>query len=158
EELGVARYTVDTRDPAAVYQIYGLDPAKVKEVTPGLLDRFAEILKMPVVTFLLVLTGFVGLILELKVPGLTLPGIVAALCFILVFWAWSRFSGEMFVLALLLFILGLILIALEIFVLPGFGAPGICGIMLMLASLGLVTFEKVPQTGEEWGLLGVKVS
>jgi len=75
-----------------------------------------------------------------------------------VFWAQSRFSGEMFVLALLLFILGLILVALELFVLPGLGAPGIFGVMCMLAGLGLVTFEKIPQTSEEWGLLGVKVS
>lgn len=157
-ELGIARYTVDTRDPAAVYQIYGLDPAKVKEVTPSWLDRFAEFLKMPVVTVMLVVIGFTGLILELKVPGLTVPGIIAALCFILVFWAWSRFSGEMFVLALLVFILGLILVALEIFVLPGFGAPGIFGILCMLGGLGLVTVDHVPQTAEEWGLLGVKVS
>ncbi|MDB5309048.1 MAG: hypothetical protein JWO38_3250 [Gemmataceae bacterium] len=158
EELGIARYTVETRDPALVYALYGLEPAKVKEVTPGWLDRFAEFLRLPAVTVLLVVIGFTGLILELKVPGLTVPGIVAALCFILVFWSQSRFSGEMFVLALLLFVLGLILVALEIFVLPGFGAPGVCGILCMLAGLGLVTFERVPQTGQEWGLLGVKVS
>ncbi len=158
EELGVARYTVDTQDPAGVYSLYGLDPSRVKEVTPGWLDRFAEFLRLPVVTVLLVVIGFTGLILELKVPGLTVPGIIAALCFILVFWSQSRFSGEMFVLALLLFILGLALVGLEIFVLPGFGAPGIFGIMCMLAGLGLVTFERVPQTSDEWGLLGVKVS
>ena len=158
EELGVARYTVDNQDPTAVYSLYGLDPSRVKEVTPGWLDRFAEFLRLPVVTVLLVVIGFTGLILELKVPGLTVPGIIAALCFILVFWSQSRFSGEMFVLALLLFILGLALVGLEIFVLPGFGAPGIFGIICMLAGLGLVTFERVPQTSDEWGLLGVKVS
>jgi membrane-bound ClpP family serine protease len=64
----------------------------------------------------------------------------------------------MFVLALLLFILGLVLVALEIFVLPGFGAPGIIGILCMLSGLGLVTMERVPQTANEWGLLGVKIS
>src|SRR5207249_1515318 len=127
----------------------GLEPARVKEVVPGWLDRFAEFLRLPVVTVLLVVIGFTGLILELKVPGLTVPGIIAALCFILVFWAQSRFSGEMFVLALLLFMLGLVLIALEIFVLPGFGAPGIIGILCMLAGLALVTLEKLPtNTGE----------
>lgn len=157
EELGVARYSVENRDPAAVYSLYGLDPLKVKEVTPGWLDRFAEFLRLPVVTVLLVVIGFTGLILELKVPGLTFPGIIAALCFILVFWSQSRFSGEMFVLALLLFIMGLILVGLEIFVLPGFGAPGIFGVLCMLAGLGLVTFERVPQSGDEWGLLGMKI-
>jgi membrane-bound ClpP family serine protease len=158
EKLGVARYSVDTRDPTGVYALYGLDPSRVKEVTPGWLDRFAEFLRNPIVTVLLVVIGFTGLILELKVPGLTVPGIIAALCFILVFWSQSRFSGEMFVLALLLFILGLVLVGLEIFVLPGFGAPGIFGIICMLGGLGLVTFERVPQTSEEWGILGVKVS
>jgi membrane-bound serine protease (ClpP class) len=157
EELGVARFTVDGRDPAAVYGLYGLDPGKVRDVSPHWIDRFAEFLRNPAVTVLLVVIGFTGLILELKVPGLTVPGIVAALCFILVFWSQSRFSGEMFVLALLLFILGLALVALEIFVLPGFGAPGIIGVLCMLGGLGLVTFERVPQTTDEWGLLGFKM-
>lgn len=157
EELGVARFTVDGRDPAAVYSLYGLDPARVKDVSAHWVDRFAEFLRNPAVTVLLVVIGFTGLILELKVPGLTVPGIVAALCFILVFWSQSRFSGEMFVLALLLFVLGLALVALEIFVLPGFGAPGVIGILCMLAGLGLVTFEKVPETTDEWGMLGFRM-
>ncbi|MBX9625467.1 MAG: hypothetical protein K2X82_16795, partial [Gemmataceae bacterium] len=158
EQLGVARHAVDTRDPAAAYALYGLDPARVREVTPGWVDRFAEFLRLPVVTVLLVVIGFTGLILELKVPGLTAPGIVAALCFILVFWSQSRFSGEMFALALLLFLLGLVLVGLEIFVLPGFGAPGIFGVLCMLGGLGLVTFERVPETAGEWGTLGVRMS
>jgi membrane-bound ClpP family serine protease len=61
-------------------------------------------------------------------------------------------------LALLLFLLGLVLVGLEIFVLTGFGACGIFGIICMLAGLGLVTLDRVPQTGTEWVLLGVKVS
>jgi membrane-bound ClpP family serine protease len=157
-DLGVARFTVDTRDPNAVYALYGVEPGKVREATPGWLDRFAEFIQLPVVTVLLVVIAFTGLILELKVPGLTVPGIIAALCFILVFWAHSRFSGEVFMLAMLLFIMGLVLIGLEIFVLPGFGAPGIVGILLMFAGLGLVTFERVPQTGAEWGSFGMKMS
>ena len=157
EELGVARFTTDGRDPAAVYALYGLDPARVKDVSAHWIDRFAEFLRNPAVTVLLVVIGFTGLILELKVPGLTVPGIVAALCFILVFWSQSRFSGEMFVLALLLFILGLALVGLEIFVLPGFGAPGLIGVLCMLAGLGLVTFEKVPETTGEWGMLGYRM-
>jgi len=158
EELGVARYTVESRDPTGVFALYGLEPSKVKEATPGWIDQFAAFLRLTVVTVLLVLIGFAGLLLEIKMPGLTIPGIIAALCFILIFWSQSRFSGEMFVLALLLFILGLVLVALEIFVLPGFGAPGIIGILCMLSGLGLVTMERVPQTANEWGLLGVKIS
>src|SRR5262249_33091159 len=51
---------------------------------------------------------------------------------------------------ILLFILGLVLLGLEIFVLPGFGVTGISGILLVLLSLALVTLEKKPETTQEW--------
>ena len=51
---------------------------------------------------------------------------------------------------MLLFVLGLVLIGLEIFVLPGFGVAGISGIMLIVFSLALVALEKRPQTSAEW--------
>ena len=155
-ELGLARFTVEGTDVKDVSAVYGYGNAQ--DPDPGWLDKFAEFLRLPVVTVLLVVIGFTGLILELKVPGLTVPGIIAALCFILVFWSQSRFSGQTFVLALLLFLLGLVLVGIEIFVLPGFGACGIFGILCMLAGLGLVTLDKIPESGTEWGNLGVKVS
>lgn len=150
-ELGIARRTVDTRNITDVYAADGISPSQVKEMEPGWLDQFADFLKRPSVTVILVLVGFIGMILELKVPGLTVPGITAALCFILVFWSQSRFSGETFVLALMLFMLGLTLVALEIFVLPGFGAPGVVGVLCVLSGLALVTMPQVPQTLPEWG-------
>jgi membrane-bound serine protease (ClpP class) len=57
-------------------------------------------------------------------------------------------------LAVFLFLLGLVLIALEIFVVPGFGVPGIAGILLFVASLVLVTLERLPETSREWMSLG----
>jgi membrane-bound serine protease (ClpP class) len=155
-ELRVASTVINEQDVAAVTTAYGWERAK--DPDPGWLEKFAEFLRMPVVTVLIVVIGFTGLILELKVPGLTVPGIIAALSFILVFWAHSKFGGQTFVLAMLLFLLGLVLVGIEIFVLPGFGACGIFGILCMLAGLGLVTVDKVPQTGEEWGTLGIRVS
>ncbi len=155
-ELGLARSTVASTSVDAVVEQYGFKEAKNPD--PGMLDRFAEFLRIPAVTIILVMLGFIGLILELKVPGLTVPGIIAALCFILVFWSQSRFSGELFVLALLLFILGLVLVGVEIFVLPGFGACGIFGIICMLGGLGLVTLDKVPENTAGWVGFGVRVS
>jgi membrane-bound serine protease (ClpP class) len=155
-ELGIARFTVPTKEVTEVTAIYGLKDAKNPD--PGWVDRFADFLRIPAVAVILVMVGFIGLILELKVPGLTVPGITAALCFVLVFWSQSRFSGEMFVLALLLFVLGLVLIGLEIFVLPGFGVCGICGILFLLAGLGLVTMEKVPDSTAEWVTFGTRTS
>ena len=161
EELGLVRFTTDTREPNELYAKYGLDSSKVRDATPAWLDRFANFLKNPMVTVLLVVIGFTGLILELKVPGTTVPGIVAALCFILVFWAHTQFSGQVAVLAALLFIMGLILILMEVFVFPGFGVPGIVGVVLMLGALGLATVGTTdggfPTTAVEWTRLGGKM-
>jgi membrane-bound serine protease (ClpP class) len=162
EEYGVARFLTDGRDVAEVYARYGIDPSRVRDATPAWLDVFANFLRIPAVTVLLVVIGFTGLILELKVPGTAVPGIVSALCFILVFWAHTQFSGQIAVLGALLFILGLVLVLIEVFVLPGFGVAGVTGIVLMLAALGLATVGLadggLPTTGGDWVRLGSKVS
>ena len=61
-----------------------------------------------------------------------------------------RSSANSRMLAVLLFVLGIILLGVEIFVLPGFGFTGIAGIMLVMCSLALVTLEKWPSSSEEW--------
>jgi len=162
EELGLARYVIDSRDPGELYVKYGVEPSEVRDATPAWLDRFSAFLKRAPVTTLLVVIGFIGLILELKVPGTAVPGIASALCFILVFWAHTQFSGQVAVLAGLLFLLGFVLLLMEVFVIPGFGVCGITGILLMLISLALVTFGStdgsMPQTGEEWLAFGARMA
>jgi membrane-bound serine protease (ClpP class) len=91
------------------------------------------------------------LILEFKMPGATIPGIVALVCFVLFFWAHAYANGQTVYLAIGLFVLGLILLGVEIFILPGFGVTGICGVLLILAGVGLATLEKAPSSSEEWG-------
>jgi membrane-bound ClpP family serine protease len=162
-DLGVARTVVDDArdDPAAVYAKFGLEAAKVREATPAWLDQFANFLRLPVITFLLVVVGFTGLLLELKVPGTTVPGIVAALCFILVFWAYTAFGGQVVILAGLLFLLGIVLVLIEVFVLPGFGFAGIVGLLCMLGALALVTVggaDGVPTTTAGWVAVGGRVA
>jgi membrane-bound ClpP family serine protease len=97
----------------------------------------------------LVMIGVTCLILELKMPGVSLPGVIAAICFVLFFWAHSGFN-QIGILAMLLFALGLLLVALEVFVLPGFGVPGVSGILLMLGSVGLVAYGHWPRSNGEW--------
>ena len=156
-ELGLARFTIDSRDAADVFPLYGLDAAKVKEATPGWLDRFANFLRIPAVTVLLVVIGFAGLVLELKVPGTTVPGIVAALCFIMIFWAHTAVNGNAAILGGMLFLLGLVLILMEIFVIPGFGVPGMLGLLFMIGGIGVATFDRVPSSGSEWFDFGAKI-
>lgn len=150
-ELGLSQHTVDGKASEAIRQIqgfYGID--RIHDTQGDWLDEIATFLRLPVVSVFLVLVGITGLILELKIPGVGLPGVISALCFVLYFWAHSQLGGSLWVLALLLFVLGLILIGLEIFVLPGLGILGISGVILIIASLALATFVKKPETTQEW--------
>ena len=56
-------------------------------------------------------------------------------------------------LAIMLFLLGLALLGIEIFLLPGFGVAGVSGILLVLAGLVLAGLDKAPEarrTGSHW--------
>ncbi len=157
ETIGLAKTTAG-RDLAELAAKYGVEPGRVKDATPAWLDRFATFLRNPSVTVLLFVLGVVGLILELKVPGAMIPGIISALAFICIFWAHTQFSGQIAVLAGLLFLLGLILILLEVFVIPGVGVPLVFGILLIVGSVALVTVDRVPDSGDEWIKFGGKMA
>src|SRR5262249_36177494 len=58
----------------------------------------------------------------------------------------------------LLFVLGLILILVEVFILPGMMVPGISGILLIIVSLVLVTLTKMPSSAGEWLDLGTTLT
>jgi membrane-bound ClpP family serine protease len=156
-EIRVAAQTVSNPDVREVYSAYAIEAKDVRDAKPHWLDSFAAFLRRTEVSILLILIGIGGLILEMKVPGMMIPGITAAVCFVLFFWSQSQMSGQIIYLAILLFMLGLVLIGLEIFVLPGFGIPGIAGILLVIAGLGLATLDRIPQTSEEWGTFGSRV-
>jgi membrane-bound ClpP family serine protease len=155
-KLGLARDVVDDLD--SVYRREGVSPAQVQTVGADLLDDLVEFLCHPWTSVFLVMLGITCLFLELKMPGVSLPGIVAALCFVLFFWSHSHLRGQVDWLAMLLFALGLVLIALEIFVLPGIGVAGFTGIILALGSLGLVAYGHLPRTEEDWVAYGKALS
>lgn len=117
----------------------------------------ADFFRHPLVNFALVTLGVLGFILELKMPGTTVPGVIGAICFVLFFWSYS-FVGEFVLLAALLFVLGLALILVEVFVLPGFGFTGISGILLVLFSLVLVPLAHPPQTSQDWAEVGKHIT
>ena len=160
QKLGVAKYVFKgqpNESRAWLMDRYGLED--LPEAGPDWLDALANFLRSPLVSVFLVMIGITGLILELKIPGVGLPGVVAAICFVLYFWAHSpQLSGHLTMLAVLLFLLGLILIGLEVFLLPGLGITGISGIVLVVISLGLVTLVKKPETTHEWIEFGASLT
>lgn len=100
-------------------------------------DTLIFVLNTGPAMFLLIVIGIVCIYLELHFMTGFL-GIVSTLCFALFFW--SRFlGGTAGWLEVILFLLGLGCIALEIFVIPGFGVFGVSGGLLVLASLLLAS-------------------
>ncbi|MFO0846534.1 MAG: NfeD family protein [Gemmataceae bacterium] len=155
KELGIAADVV--KDLPELFQFVGVKQEDVKTVEADWLDGLADFLRDPWTSVVLVMVGITCLILELKMPGVGLPGVIAAICFVLFFWAHSQLHGQITWLAILLFVLGLVLIGLEIFVLPGFGVCGISGVLILLASLGLVAYGHWPRSSEEWVGFGHKI-
>lgn len=157
-EWGIARNVLSTKELKGVFEYYGITEGNARVMGADWLDRLVFFLRHEVTTVFLVIIGFTCLILELKSPGLTLPGITAAVCFLLVFWAHSWLAGEVNTLAVLLFLLGLVLIGVELFLLPGFGITGVSGIVMMLLGLTLVVIRQWPQSQAEYVTLGTQFS
>lgn len=89
--------------------------------------------------FLLTLIGLNGIYMEIKAPGFGIPGFTAIVCFTLVLG--SRYLlGTASMLELLVFVLGIALCVVEIFVLPGLGVVGLAGILCMFGALVLASF------------------
>lgn len=132
-ELRLAVAAVESE--ADLWKRYELDqpPAVLAE---SWVDRTVYILTRPWMTVILFVVGVVGLLIELYSPGIAVAGVTSALCFALFFW--SRFlGGTADVLEIVLFVVGAALLALELFVIPGFGVTGVVGILLMLAGIVL---------------------
>ena len=142
--------TVDNKDVNEVYALYGVEADKVRVGEPSWLDEFASFLRRTPVSILLVIVGIAGLVLELKAPGLVVPGVIAAVCFILFFWAQTQLGGQLIYLAIMLFLLGLALVGVEIFLVPGFGVTGVSGILLILSGLVLAGLDKAPESASDW--------
>ena len=145
DEPAVQRKVIETGD--------GPKSAPARPVQEQWLDLVAEFFRKPIVYVALIALGLIGLIFEVKFPGSTFPGSVAALCFVLFFWAHS-FIGEFTLLAILLFLLGLVFLGIEIFVVPGLGFSGVAGAGLMFIGLLLVTLAHWPRDDNDWKDLG----
>jgi membrane-bound serine protease (ClpP class) len=111
-------------------------------------DTLVWTLNTPGMTILLLLAGSVLIYLELHTMT-SFCGIASAFCFTLFFW--SHFlGGTADVLEIVLFLFGVGLILMEIFVIPGFGIFGISGALAILASLVLASQTFVlPSTSSE---------
>ncbi|MBN2170678.1 MAG: nodulation protein NfeD [Candidatus Krumholzibacteriota bacterium] len=141
-ELGMADHVVSGR--RGLIRLMGWEDAVIQTVAPTWSEWMVRFLTHPVVAGLLLSIGGLALLLELRTPGVGLPGLIAIICFALFFGAHYlvNLAGNVEV---LLFLAGLVLLVLEIFVIPGFGIAGILGIIFLMA--GLLLSRVAPHGG-----------
>ena len=93
---------------------------------------------------LLLLGGIIGAYLEFKIPGATLPGIIAAICFAL-FFLGHYLAGLAGWEVVTLFVVGFALVIIEIlFFAHSTIVFGVVGVLLMLASLLWAMIDRYP--------------
>ncbi len=130
-----------------VLKLNGMDHAKVVEYRPTALEQFIGFMVNPIVSGILIMMILGGIYFEMQTPGIGFPFAVAVTAAVLYF-SPLYLEGLAANWEILIFIIGLILIALEIFVVPGFGITGISGITLAFSGLVLSLVKNVNFTFE----------
>jgi membrane-bound serine protease (ClpP class) len=137
-ELNFCEGTAESVDE--VLEKLELKPYKLTTFEPSFYDGLKGFLTSPVLQGILVLLIIGGLYFELQSPGIGFPLIVSAAAAILYF-APLYIDGLAANWEILIFVIGIALIAVEIFAIPGFGIAGISGIILALTGLTLSLLE-----------------
>lgn len=139
----LARGTVESLETLLIKE--GLQDATVKTVRLTNAERIARYIEL--FSFIFLAGGLLGIYIEFRTPGFGVPGMLGGLMLAIFFWG-HRIAGLSGDIELLLFGLGLLLLLVELFILPGFGIAGISGIVLIIASIFFSMVAPVP--GSEW--------
>ena len=106
----------------------------IKNLEEEKYDYILRFLINPAVLSALISIGIIGVYIELKTPGFGIGGVISIIAFSIFFFA-QVFVGESGFLSPAIFFLGIVLLSIEIFVIPGFGITGILGILGIVAGI-----------------------
>lgn len=148
-KYGLAAAIKETREE--VPALFGIKDYVFKESRPTWSEHLVMFLTSPVVSGILILVGLIAAGMSLKAPGLGLPEITAIVAFTIVFFG-HYLIGLSEATEVVIFVIGIGLLAVELFLLPGFGVAGISGIVLIMLSLILAMqdFTIPDTTGAPW--------
>jgi len=114
----------------------------IEEHKSSLLESLIIWLVNPAVSGIFLLIIFAGIYFEFKAPGTLLPIAISAVA-ALIYFAPLYLEGLAANWEILVFVLGLVLLLVELFVIPGFGVAGISGIVLIILSLTLALVRNI---------------
>ena len=120
----------------AALEAAGLPNATVRNASQTWAESVVRFLTNPIVSSLLMTVGLLGLLVEIRTPGFGVPGTIGLALLGLFFWGhWIvRLAGWE---ELLLITIGVLLLALEVFVIPGITLAGVAGVFALVAGLGM---------------------
>jgi len=145
-EYGIARAVVGDVNEALAFLanrdgVQFVGPPIVLQ--PSWSEHLVSWLNSPAVMGILVMLALLGVYIEFSAPGFGLPGIVAIICFSLILGSKYLVGMANWVEIVILFV-GIVLLMIELFVLPGFGVAGILGIALILVGLFGMLIRNAP--------------
>jgi len=105
-------------------------------------DRIINMLIHPAVSGILIMIIIGGLYFEIQTPGIGFP-LAASVLAALLYFAPLYLEGMASNWEVLIFVLGVILLLVEIFAIPGFGVAGITGITLIVAGLSFAMVDTI---------------
>ena len=106
------------------------------------LDKLIQFLLNPLLQSIFMMMIIGGIFVEIRTPGIGLP-LVTTIVGALLYFAPGYIGHLVSYWEVLLFVVGLLLIALEIFVIPGFGVAGISGIVAVVVSLAFAMVDNI---------------
>jgi membrane-bound serine protease (ClpP class) len=115
---------------------FGLRDAQIIKVSSNWAEDLVGFLNQPLISSILIMLGLVGIFAEIKSPGFGFPVIIGVIS-LLLFFGSSYILQLASIINIVLFIIGIILLLLEIFVIPGFAITGVIGIILIIGSIFL---------------------
>ena len=135
----------------------GIKEYELTTYTQSGMDKMIGFLINPIVHGILIMIIIGGIYFELQSPGVGFP-LGAAIVAALLYFAPLYLEGMAENWELILFIVGVILIMVEIFAIPGFGVAGVAGIIAVITGLTLslvdnVVFKDPEFSGEGLGIL-----
>lgn len=138
-ELGFCDGIAESVD-GVITKYMGYPEYQLIEYKPSVHDNLKGFLMNPAFQAILIMIIIAGIYFELQSPGIGFPSIAAITAGVLYF-APLYIDGLVQNWEIIIFITGLILIGIEIFIIPGFGFTGISGIVLIAIGLGFALLD-----------------
>ena len=115
----------------------GIENYDITEFELGSAEGIISFFLNPIVSSILILLILGGLYFELQTPGIGFP-IMASVTALILYLVPYYLNGVAENWEIVLFFVGIILIAIEVFIIPGFGVFGVFGLFTSIGSLILI--------------------